>query len=215
MNSRMEGLQMSNAGLQMTITGLQAANTNLTAALTAERDRAIAIETSLTIANAAERERAIAVETNLTIANAAERERAIAVETNLTKANAVERERAIAVETSMSFLFQETIARMNQSFQYTVGQIYTKLGIMTACANAGLLADANGLCIPRNTSSSSSGSGSDGVVGSCTVGMNSLIGTAATAKCFPGFSPVSSSTTSCSGSASATNSPTTFGCVGT
>ena len=193
MNSRMEGLQMSNAGLQMTITGLQAANTNLTAALTAERDRAIAIETSLTIANAAERERAIAVETNLTTANAAERER------------------AIAVETSMS----ETIARMNQSFQYTVGQIYTKLGIMTACANAGLLADANGLCIPRNTSSSSSGSGSDGVVGSCTVGMNSLIGTAATAKCFPGFSPVSSSTTSCSGSASATNSPTTFGCVGT
>ena len=177
----------------MTITGLQAANTNLTAALTAERDRAIAIETSLTIANAAERERAIAVETNLTTANAAERER------------------AIAVETSMS----ETIARMNQSFQYTVGQIYTKLGIMTACANAGLLADANGLCIPRNTSSSSSGSGSDGVVGSCTVGMNSLIGTAATAKCFPGFSPVSSSTTSCSGSASATNSPTTFGCVGT
>ena len=158
MNSRMEGLQMSNAGLQMTITGLQAANTNLTAALTAER------------------------------------------------------ERAIAVETSMSFLFQETIARMNQSFQYTVGQIYTKLGIMTACANAGLLADANGLCIPRNTSSS--GSGSDGVAGSCTVGMNSLIGTAATAKCFPGFSPVSSSTTSCSGSASATNSPTTFGCVG-
>ena len=186
MNSRMEGLQMSNAGLQMTITGLQAVNTNLTAALTAER-----------------------------AALTAERDRAIAIETNLTIANAAERERAIAVETSMSFLFQETIARMNQSFQYTVGQIYTKLGIMTACANAGLLADANGLCIPRNTSSSSSGSGSDGVVGSCTVGMNSLIGTAATAKCFPGFSPVSSSTTSCSGSASATNSPTTFGCVGT
>ena len=91
-------------------------------------------------------------------------------------------------------------------------QLQVKVVSVLACGSVGLFVDSAGMCIPKNVStpftSTSTGSSSSSS-NTCPLGSNVSV---VPVKCFPGFSPVASSTPACGGTSD--TFPTTFQCAG-